>query len=389
MGFVLKKRFTGVAAAVCLLILTLLPAGAFAESVTFDYGMDKSYNNGRLLWDGDKLLLDVYPGEMPDEIIFDLTGHAAVTVTIRLMGDVQFPEMKVQNQSSSYYNYSADLRFASGDGQPHQVQVRKLFGTGADDDHLIVDSGIDMTVNYASLGGSAGVNSYLDLAEDAKLTFEPMQEDSGYWTSFNFDFVQIGENALLVNHSVLYDDGLPTSITFASTSPSAAGRFVIEVNGAAVISNKDSSADLPQWLQDLIKQNGWQFGPHESLQSNAKTILDQNGNIVTSFILYNHAHVAGSTPTGVKVPTCTEDGYTGDLVCVECGSVIQAGSTIPKLDHSYQNAVCVNCGAPDPGAPVPPPSTGDTTPLALWLSLLALTGACLVFAGIRAKRSPR
>lgn len=131
MGFVLKKRFTGVAAAVCLLILTLLPAGAFAESVTFDYDMDKSYNNGRLLWDGDKLLLDVYPGEMPDEIIFDLTGHAAVTVTIRLMGDVAFSEMKVQNQSSSYYNYSADLRFASGDGQLHQVQVRKLYGPAA------------------------------------------------------------------------------------------------------------------------------------------------------------------------------------------------------------------------------------------------------------------
>lgn len=386
MGFVLKKRFTGVAAAVCLLILTLLPAGAFAESVTFDYGMDKSYNNGQLLWDGDKLILDVYPGGMPDEIIFDLTGHADVTVTIRLMGDVAFPEVKVQNQSSSYYNYSADLRFASGDGQPHQVQVRKLFGTGADDDHLIVDSGIDMTVNYASLGGSAGVNSYLDLAEDAKLTFEPMQG-----TSFNFDYVQIGENALLVNHSVLYDDGLPTKITFASTSPSAAGRFVIEVNGAAVISNKDSSADLPQWLQDLIEQNGWQFGHHESLQSDENTILDQNGNIVTSFTVYNHAHIAGSEPTGVKAPTCTEDGYTGDLVCAECGSVMRAGSTIPKLNHNYQNGVCVNCGAPDPDAPVPvsPPSTGDTAPLALWLSLMALTGACLIFAGIRAKRSPR
>lgn len=105
----------------CLLIVLLLPAGAFAESVTFDYGIDKTYNDGQLLWDGDKLILEVYPGEMPDEIIFDLTGHAAVTVTIRLMGDVAFPEMKVQNQSSSYYNYnySADLRFASGDGQPH------------------------------------------------------------------------------------------------------------------------------------------------------------------------------------------------------------------------------------------------------------------------------
>lgn len=378
--------FASGAVALCLLIVLLLPAGAFAESVTFDYGIDKTYNDGQLLWDGDKLILEVYPGGMPDEIIFDLKGNSNKTVTLRLMGDVAFPYIKVQNQSASYYNYSANICFASGDGQPHQVQVRKLFGTGADDDHLIVDSGIDMTVNYASLGGSAGVNSYLDLAEDAKLTFEPMQG-----TSFNFDYVQIGENALLVNHSVLYDDGLPTKITFASTFPSTAGRFVIEVNGAAVISNKDSSADLPQWLQDLIKQNGWQFGHHESLQSDENTILDQNGNIVTSFTVYNHAHVAGSTPTGVKEPTCTENGYTGDLVCAECGSVIQAGSTIPKLNHNYQNGVCVNCGAPDPDAPVPvsPPSTGDTTPLALWLSLLALTGACLVFAGIRAKRSPR
>lgn len=71
--------------------------------------------------------------------------------------------------------------------------------------------------------------------------------------------------------------------------------------------------------------------------------------------------------------------------------MIQAGSTIPKLNHNYQNGVCVNCGAPDPDAPVPvsPPSTGDTAPLALWLSLMALTGACLIFAGIRTKRSPR
>ena len=326
------------------------------------------------------------PWRDADEIIFDLEGNSNKTVTVRLMGDVEFPYIEVEN------SYSANIRFASGDGQPHQVHVRELFGTGADDDHLIVDSGIDMTLNYISLGGSAGVNSYLDLEEDAKLTFEPMLDEKyNSWTSFNFDYVKIGENALLVNHSVLYDDGLPTKITFASASSSTAGRFAIEVNGAAVISNKDSITDLPQWLQDLIEQNGWKFDFHESLQSNEKTILDQNGNIVTSFTVYNHAHVAASEPSGVKEPTCTEDGYTGDLVCAECGSVIQAGSTIPKLNHNYQNGVCVNCGAPDPDAPVPvsPPSTGDTAPLALWLSLMALTGACLIFAGIRAKRSPR
>lgn len=377
--------FASGAVALCLLIVLLLPAGAFAESVTFDYDVDNK-DDEQLKWDGNQLILDVYPGGMPDEIIFDLKGNSGKTVTVRLMGDVAFPYIKVKN------NYSANIRFASGDGQPHQVQVRELFGTGVDDDHLIVDSGIDMTVNYAGLGASGGSNSYLDLEEDAKLTFEPMLDEKyNSWTSFNFDYVKIGENALLVNHSVLYDDGLPTKITFASASPSTAGRFAIEVNGAAVISNKDSITDLPQWLQDLIEQNGWQFGSHASLPTYQKTLLDQNGNIVTSFTVYNHAHVASSTPSGVKEPTCTEDGYTGDLVCAECGSVIQAGSTILKLNHNYQNGVCVNCGAPDPDAPVPvsPPSTGDTAPLALWLSLMALTGACLIFAGIRAKRSPR
>lgn len=379
------------ATAVCLLILTLLPAGAFAENtVTFEYG-NKNEEVDHLSWDETNLILNVSSGDnMPDKIIFDLKGNSGKTVTVRLMGDVEFPCIEVKNP------YSANIHFVSGDGHPHQVQVNHLDGTGSDNDHLLVDSGIDMTLNSINLGSSAGANSYLDLAEDAKLTFEPvLDKEYNSWTSFNFDYVQIGENALLINHSVLYDDGLPTKITFASDSPSTAGRFAVEVNGevngAAIISNKGSIADLPPWLQALIQQNGWQFGSHDSLQTHEKTLLDQNGNIVTSFTVYNHAHVAGSTPSGVKEPTCTEDGYTGDLVCAMCGSVMQAGSTIPRLNHSYQNGVCVNCGAPDPDAPVPvsPPSTGDTAPLALWLSLMALTGACLIFAGIRAKRSPR
>lgn len=93
--------FASGAVALCLLIVLLLPAGAFAESVTFDYGVDKSYNNGQLLWDGDKLILDVYPGGMSDEIIFDLKGNSGKTVTVRLIGDVAFPYIKVQNQSAS------------------------------------------------------------------------------------------------------------------------------------------------------------------------------------------------------------------------------------------------------------------------------------------------
>jgi len=43
--------------------------------------------------------------------------------------------------------------------------------------------------------------------------------------------------------------------------------------------------------------------------------------------------------------TCTEDGYTGDTVCVDCGEEIEAGSVITALGHTYENDICTVCGA--------------------------------------------
>lgn len=39
--------------------------------------------------------------------------------------------------------------------------------------------------------------------------------------------------------------------------------------------------------------------------------------------------------TNVKDATCTESGYTGDLVCEVCGEVLETGSVIDPLGHSY------------------------------------------------------
>ena len=36
----------------------------------------------------------------------------------------------------------------------------------------------------------------------------------------------------------------------------------------------------------------------------------------------------------VKEATCTEDGYTGDTVCTDCGETLQTGSVIPATDHT-------------------------------------------------------
>lgn len=35
----------------------------------------------------------------------------------------------------------------------------------------------------------------------------------------------------------------------------------------------------------------------------------------------------------VKVVTCTEDGYTGDKICLVCGQIVEKGKTISAKDH--------------------------------------------------------
>ena len=54
-----------------------------------------------------------------------------------------------------------------------------------------------------------------------------------------------------------------------------------------------------------------------------------------------------TTTTGAVAATCTTDGYTGDVVCSDCGATITAGSVIPATGHTDANSddVCDVCGA--------------------------------------------
>ena len=54
-----------------------------------------------------------------------------------------------------------------------------------------------------------------------------------------------------------------------------------------------------------------------------------------------------------KAATCTEDGYTGDVVCKRCGEVIGEGPEIEALGHDYKNGKCTRCGAADPNYKAP------------------------------------
>ena len=78
-----------------------------------------------------------------------------------------------------------------------------------------------------------------------------------------------------------------------------------------------------------------------------------------------------------KDATCTEDGYTGDTYCTDCGKIIESGTRIPSTGHRWDNGVvtkhptateegirtytCTVCGAKKEES-IPPISSGEGVP---------------------------
>lgn len=96
--------------------------------------------------------------------------------------------------------------------------------------------------------------------------------------------------------------------------------------------------------------------------------------------------------TEAKAATCTEDGNIAYWYCPDCGKYfadeactqeITLESTVIKaLGHDYEDGKCTVCGEKDPDYVQPtdpegPDQTGENTNVALLVSLLVLSAACL------------
>ncbi len=61
---------------------------------------------------------------------------------------------------------------------------------------------------------------------------------------------------------------------------------------------------------------------------------------------YEHAH---TEVRNGKEATCTEEGYTGDVYCTDCGQLVAQGEVIPALGHKIElcnakDATCTEAG---------------------------------------------
>jgi len=139
----------------------------------------------------------------------------------------------------------------------------------------------------------------------------------------------------------------------------------------------------------------------ENAHSDFEGWFDENGNQVTGDMVYTRtenmtltAKWTGHVMTKVEAvaPTCTEDGNIAYWYCPDCGKyfadeactqeITLESTEIKALGHDYEDGKCTVCGEKDPDYVQPtdpegPDQTGENTNVALLVSLLVLSAACL------------
>lgn len=146
---------------------------------------------------------------------------------------------------------------------------------------------------------------------------------------------------------------------------------------------KDVAVVWDEITQDMVAQPG-----EVTIEGTVTGTAIKAKAIVTVVETDNHSK---TEIKNAKEATCTEEGYTGDKVCVICGKVVEKGQIIEKKAHDYQEGKCTVCGAIDPNyVPVDPtdptdptnpdngdtdsPQTGDSSNMAAWIALLFASG---------------
>lgn len=101
----------------------------------------------------------------------------------------------------------------------------------------------------------------------------------------------------------------------------------------ATCQHKGFSVKYCTVCEKFIDANGKAIDP--KTQENPTVPADANSNIapivkITDMV----AHTASDKLANVKEATCTEEGYTGDVVCKFCGKVMKPGEKTKMVDHT-------------------------------------------------------
>lgn len=138
-----------------------------------------------------------------------------------------------------------------------------------------------------------------------------------------------------------------TDVKFPSNLNGSVGNWALEALGGAQATKVDAALTMGQALavpggitvrvdriegDTLTFQIEGEFAPHEHTGGVAtcskKAICEKCGEEYGDYDTTRHLH---TERRGVKEATQEEEGYTGDLYCVDCNTMLEKGKTIDKL----------------------------------------------------------
>lgn len=142
------------------------------------------------------------------------------------------------------------------------------------------------------------------------------------------------------------------SFQLNTVTPTEGGSFVMDLQ------YNDQDVD-PNSSGSNTRTIVWAWSCQDGMGPNQKSNLWGTVN----FVAAPECEHTNTEIVNAKDATATEDGYTGDKVCKDCGETLETGTTIPAT------------GTPDP---VTPPPTGDVMSVVSVLVLIAIAGTVAV-----------
>ncbi len=113
---------------------------------------------------------------------------------------------------------------------------------------------------------------------------------------------------------------------------------------------QDMKMDVDMGLITHIDGSTSTFSNEEFHVDTEMYTTNQEMSMVDPEYLTTHGSTHVHTPAAIadKAPTCTENGYTGRTFCEGCNSVVEWGTTIPAIEHTYavvDGKLACECGS--------------------------------------------
>ena len=185
-----------------------------------------------------------------------------------------------------------------------------------------VDGTINMKSSEVSMKGLAnGINS-----SNAGLNLTVDNSDLTITNSIGSALKIDNSEVNVVNDSKLdLNKSLAGDIQFASK-----GTVTVDKSSELNVDKIKLDDSIKANLDDLIVSERNDFN------------IDDKGNVIKACKHANEKTIKQ------KHATCTEDGYTGDIVCADCDKLIKNGTVEPKKGHTFEDGKCSVCGEADP-----------------------------------------